>query len=104
MSAAVDTVEAEGALENASAAQLLAEGWRNRRSGGLCLSRNQTQRIIQLTDGAPTGIEIKGDLTVEVLAGNARWYVTDEDGRTWQVLVEAGNRRAKDGERGNEGL
>ena len=47
----------QGSLESTSVPQLLAESWRDRRSGCLRLSRGQSKRLIYIDDGAPTGLE-----------------------------------------------
>ncbi len=47
----------QGSLESTSVPQLLAESWRDRRSGCLRLSRGQSERVIHIEDGAPTGLE-----------------------------------------------
>ena len=57
MSAAAPEPDEQGQLESISAAQLLAEAWRDRRSGSLRLTRGQDETLIQVTDGAPTGVE-----------------------------------------------
>ena len=47
----------EGALDQTSVPRLLAEAWRDRRSGGLQLSRGKAERCIQVHDGSPVAIE-----------------------------------------------
>ena len=46
-----------GSLDSISVAQLLAEAWRDRRSGCLRVSRGKSERLIQIEDGAPVGLE-----------------------------------------------
>jgi hypothetical protein len=46
-----------GALDRTSVPLLLAEAWRERRSGWLRLSRGKSERRIQIMDGSPTAIE-----------------------------------------------
>jgi tetratricopeptide (TPR) repeat protein len=57
MSAATQTPEAKGQLESISVPQLLAEAWRDRRSGSLRITRGDDETLIHVTDGAPTGAE-----------------------------------------------
>ena len=47
----------EGALDQTSVPRLLAEAWRDRRSGRLQLSRGKSERCIQVHDGSPVAIE-----------------------------------------------
>jgi tetratricopeptide (TPR) repeat protein len=47
----------EGALDQTSVPQLLAEAWRDRRSGWLRLARGNCERRIQVEDGSPIAIE-----------------------------------------------
>ncbi|MBW2500728.1 MAG: DnaJ domain-containing protein [Deltaproteobacteria bacterium] len=59
----------EGALETIPVAQLLAEAWRDRRSGCLRLSHGQTERRIHVQDGAPVSAEapLREDRLAEAL-------------------------------------
>jgi TolA-binding protein len=57
MSAAATPIETEGSLESTSPVQLLAEAWRERRSGCLRITRNAVEVRIPFSEGAPTGIE-----------------------------------------------
>jgi Flp pilus assembly protein TadD len=47
----------EGTLESTSVPQLLAEAWRDKRSGWLRLAREKSERRIQVQSGAPIAIE-----------------------------------------------
>lgn len=55
------TVESEAEpmleLDQTSVANLLAEAWRDKRTGALKILHGQSERCIQLQDGAPTAIE-----------------------------------------------
>ncbi len=57
MTAATDPSAPEGRLESTSVAHLLAEAWRDRRSGRLELRRGATEWRLHLEAGAPTAIE-----------------------------------------------
>ena len=51
------TAPSEGTLESISVPQLLAEIWRDQRTGRLRLSRGQREWSLQIEDGAPTALE-----------------------------------------------
>ncbi len=51
----------EGTLDRVPVAQLLAEAWRDRRSGTLRISRGKTQRCIDIQDGSPIAVESDSD-------------------------------------------
>ncbi len=57
MTAAAQLPNRQGQLESTSAPQLLAEAWRDRRTGCLRISRAENETLIQVTDGSPTGAE-----------------------------------------------
>lgn len=48
----------EGILESVSVPQLLAEAWRDRRSGTLRVAQGKSERMIIVVDGAPVGVEV----------------------------------------------
>ncbi len=48
----------EGILESVSVPQLLAEAWRDRRSGTLRVAQGKSERKIIIVDGAPVGVEV----------------------------------------------
>lgn len=60
------TTSDEGALESTSVPQLLAEAWRDKRSGWLRLAREKSERRIQVQNGAP--IAIQSNLAEDVFA------------------------------------
>jgi tetratricopeptide (TPR) repeat protein len=68
-----------GSLESISVPQLLAESWRDRRSGCLRLSRGKSERVIQIADGAPTGLEtsLADDHFAEILEQTGRLKTAD---------------------------
>nr|MBC8188344.1 hypothetical protein [Pseudomonadota bacterium] len=51
----------EGTLDRVPVAQLLAEAWRDRRSGILRISRGKTQLGIEIQDGSPIAVESDSD-------------------------------------------
>lgn len=58
---AAPTIEAEGPLSAASAPLLLAQAWREKRTGRLRIIRDKHECVIQLVDGAPISAETNGD-------------------------------------------
>lgn len=48
----------EGILESISVPQLLAEAWRDRRSGTLRVAQGKSERLIVVVDGSPVGVEV----------------------------------------------
>ena len=48
----------EGILEAVSVPQLLAEAWRDKRSGTLRVAQGKSERMIVVLDGAPVGVEV----------------------------------------------
>jgi tetratricopeptide (TPR) repeat protein len=53
------TLPDEGELDPHGVARLLAEAWRDRRSGWLVLSQGDTERRIRVVEGAPTTVETR---------------------------------------------
>jgi tetratricopeptide (TPR) repeat protein len=80
MQTTLDTsANAEGALDQTSVPLLLAEAWRDRRSGWLQLSRGQCERRIEVQDGSPTAIESSLEDDSFALALEDSGLITPED-------------------------
>lgn len=52
-----NSTEPQGSLDQTSVPRLLAEAWRDKRTGWLRLSRGKSERRIQVRDGSPYAIE-----------------------------------------------
>ncbi len=69
-----DPAHHEGTLDQTSVPRLLAEAWRDRRSGWLRLARGRCERRIQVQDGSPIAIEssLEDDVFAQTLEDDGR--------------------------------
>jgi tetratricopeptide (TPR) repeat protein len=68
MSSVAPDAPNEGSLAAVSAAQIMAEAWRDQRTGCLRITRERSEFRLHVLDGAPTGLE--APLAADVLAQN----------------------------------